>query len=136
MSLHTIHVPNINSRLSGLKQDVLTWQIENIVSIKEGFCWPAFFFSIFWSVWHQLWLVSAGLLSLQISTHLVIFHLGLTENTYFIVGLGIALITGYLANDWRRAALIWRGYSEKMCIPAFSATSATKTYVNIWLKRC
>ena len=30
--------------------------------VKEGFSWPAFFFSFVWALWSRLWLVAAGLL--------------------------------------------------------------------------
>ena len=29
--------------------------------VREGFCWPAAIFTVFWALWHRMWLV-AGLL--------------------------------------------------------------------------
>ena len=28
---------------------------EDVVLIKDGFSWPAFFFSLIWALWHRLW---------------------------------------------------------------------------------
>ncbi|AXS38954.1 DUF2628 domain-containing protein [Breoghania sp. L-A4] len=42
-----------------------TRDAERIVFIKEGFCWPALFFSLIWLLWHRMWLVLVGYLAIE-----------------------------------------------------------------------
>ncbi len=28
---------------------------DDVVLVKDGFSWPAFFFSLIWALWHRLW---------------------------------------------------------------------------------
>ena len=31
----------------------------DVVLVKDGFSWPAFFFSLIWALWHRLWVLRA-----------------------------------------------------------------------------
>ncbi len=43
-----------------------TADAEQVAFVKEGFCWPALFFSAFWLLWHRMWLVLAGYIVIEV----------------------------------------------------------------------
>lgn len=84
----------------------------DLVLVKDGFSWGAFFFSILWALWHRLWLfalviaaVSVGLGSLDEIIHF-------DPVTEVVLGLAFALLIGFEANDARRRALARRGFDN------------------------
>ena len=49
MNVYTVHL-----RRHGLDPD------RDLLVVKEGFSWPAFFLSFLWALWHRLWVPAAG----------------------------------------------------------------------------
>lgn len=82
------------------------------VLVKEGFCWPAFFFTVLWALWQRMWLVAFLILVVQVAAGVLSTWLGLVESAQYALTLGIMLIVGYGANDWRRHSLARRRYEE------------------------
>lgn len=82
--------------------------LERAVFVKEGFCWPALFFSAIWSLWHRLWLVLIGylviVLMLEATSRLVG---GIAPG---VTGLLFALLFALEANGLRRWTLERRGW--------------------------
>lgn len=83
-----------------------------MVLVKEGFCWPAFFFTFLWALWHRMWLTAALILIAEVVVSVVSAWLDLADLTDFVLSLGIMLLIGYGANDWRRRSLGRRGFEE------------------------
>ena len=84
---------------------------EDVVLIKEGFCWPAFFFSLIWVLYHQLWLVAITLVILfaGVGAALVFLHGG---EAYAALGLiALALVLGVEGNNLRQYFLLRGGFS-------------------------
>ena len=79
MRFHTIHVPSIE--IGNLAECVnrLNNPIDKMVPVKEGFCWPAFFFSLFWTLWHRLWLVTLGLVVANLVISVLVSQIGTNE---------------------------------------------------------
>jgi hypothetical protein len=88
------------------------------VLVREGFCWPAFVFTVFWALAHRMWfaavLLLAATLGLAALADLFDPGAGIVE----AVGLALSLWVGFEANDWRRAALRRRGYVESGVVVA------------------
>ncbi len=83
----------------------------DLVLIKEGFCWPAFFLGPLWALWHRLWLVALVLLVADVAlsgTALLARLDGLSQGA---VSVGFAAIVGFVANDLRRRALERRHFT-------------------------
>ena len=38
----------------------------DFVLVKEGFCWPALLFGPLWALYHRMWVVAAGLVSVGV----------------------------------------------------------------------
>jgi Protein of unknown function (DUF2628) len=84
----------------------------DVCLIKEGFSWPAFFFSFAWALWCRLWLVAAGMFAAEIAVTVAISSLGSDRWAQTAISLGFAMIIGLVANDIRRWTLFRRGYLE------------------------
>ncbi|MCH7958416.1 MAG: DUF2628 domain-containing protein [Proteobacteria bacterium] len=100
MRLYTVHVrrhdPDADS---------------DLVLIKEGFCWPAFFLGPLWALWHRLWLAALVLLVAALALGGVGMALGLDGLSQGAVAVGLAAIVGFVANDLRRRRLARRHFT-------------------------
>jgi hypothetical protein len=98
------------------------------VLVKEGFCWPAFFFSVLWALGHRMWFTAIGFLLAVVGAEAAALFLGLDPVTDFALGLGVAAAIGYVANDCRRAALRRRGFVAA----GIAAAAGTEAALRRW----
>jgi hypothetical protein len=77
--------------------------------VKQGMCWPAFFFSVLWALWHRLWGTAVLILVAVVALNRLSLVLGADEQTSGIATLGLVAFIGVSANDWRGRALERRG---------------------------
>ncbi len=94
MRLYTVHFRPPSEGTLGLDRD--------LALIKEGFCWPAFFFSFFWALWNRLWLAAAGLFVLELAVNGMLGAGGVEPAVQGAVSLGLAVLIGLVANDLSR----------------------------------
>jgi len=85
----------------------------DLVLVKEGFCWPAFFLSVLWALWHRLWVVALWLLAVSAVVGAVGAVADLNPVADSVLSLGAAAGVGCVANDLRRWTLRRRGYSDE-----------------------
>jgi hypothetical protein len=100
MRLYTVHV-----RRHGPDAD------SDLVLIKEGFCWPAFFLLPLWALWHRLWLAALVLLVADLAVSGAALLLRLDVFSHGAVSVGFAAIVGFVANDLRRRRLERRHFA-------------------------
>ncbi|MAI11779.1 MAG: hypothetical protein CBD27_07125 [Rhodospirillaceae bacterium TMED167] len=129
MRLYTLHLPAIKPGRVLTDGCRLHRQMADMVPIKEGFCWPALFFSLFWSLWHRLWLVALGLIATNLAASVLVFQSGANQAVSIIISFGIASLLGFMGNDLRRAKLEWRGFRERGIVLARTAESAVRRYL-------
>src|SRR5512147_3033555 len=98
MRVYTVHLRRPNSDSE-----------RDLVLIKEGFSWPAFFFSVVWALWCRLWLVAIGLFVAETVLGAAFELLDTDATTETAVTIGFALIVGFVANDLKRRTLERRG---------------------------
>jgi hypothetical protein len=96
--------------------------------VKEGFSWPAFFFSFLWALWSRLWLVAAGLLALEVTIGAVLSLLDGDFWTQAALSLGVALLIGVFANDLKRSTLFRRGFLEAAVVTGNSIDDAERRF--------
>jgi hypothetical protein len=101
MRIYTVHVRTPAERLD-----------RDVQLVKEGFSWPAFFFSVVWALWSGLWLAAAVFLAIEILWMTAFQWLGLPPLIDAVISLGLAVAIGFVANDLKRATLFRRGYAE------------------------
>ena len=131
MRLYTLHVPIINLKRVKQSSNRLQCQLAGTTPVKEGFCWPAFFFSVLWGLWHRLWIVSIVLVLMKVMAIFVTVLTGAGEFVGFVICFGISLLLGYMGNDFRRAKLEQQGFKERGIVPARTADAAIRRYVEI-----
>jgi hypothetical protein len=83
---------------------------EDVVLVKDGFSWPAFFFTLVWALWHRLWLFALIVAASGVAIGLVSEMLTLDPLTDAAIGLAWSVLIGFEANDARRRALARRDY--------------------------
>ena len=97
-------------------------------AVKEGFSWPAFVLSVFWALWHGLWLAALLFFAANGILALILELLGADPLSAGAASLGLAAIICWTANDFRRAKLAARGFAEQAPVIAASAETAIRRY--------
>ena len=100
----------------------------DVLLVKEGFSWPAFFFSFVWALWSRLWLVAAGLLALELAVGATLSLLDGDLWTQSAVSLGLALLVGMLANDLKRWTLFRRSFLEVAVVTGSGIDAAERRF--------
>lgn len=101
MRVYTVH-----RRGRGLFEDSET------LFVKEGFCWPAFVFGVFWALWHRMWIAALLLAVFMLALAATDGMAGAGALAAVIVEVAVSLLIGFEANDWRRRALARHGFEE------------------------
>jgi len=119
MVTYTIYQPAISSR------DPIE-RADELVFVKDGFCWPALFFSVFWLVYHRLWLV-LGLTIVIVFIIFVFLNMFSTDLAEVTLFAAILLFAGE-ANAIRRMMLEKSGYNIKAVITGKSLFDCERKY--------
>lgn len=98
----------------------------DVVLVKEGFCWPAFFFSVIWAIWKGLWGIALLFLVLEIALGLMFDLLLVGPLAQVALGLLLSLGIGFFANDLRRWTLTRRGFRDGGIVVERSLLSAER----------
>lgn len=99
-------------------------------AVKEGWSWPAFFFSWIWAMVKKLWkpggIALAVLFVLSVISSAIGDYMGILVN---IGALVIGLIFGTIGYQWREKNLPERGYEYKTTVTASTPEGAIALYV-------
>jgi hypothetical protein len=99
--------------------DVYHHPTQGYQAVKQGFCWPAFFFTVIWAFVKKMWGIgiAVGGVLLLLSIIEAAFEEGGSGGgalVMLLIQLALYIFIGLNANDWRRDNLQKRGY-EKLC---------------------
>jgi hypothetical protein len=78
--------------------------------MKEGFSWPAFFFTILWSFWHRLWIVTIFIIFVQAALYVLINFIQVSHLSQGVILLGLTIIFGFVANEFHQIKLSKEGF--------------------------
>ncbi len=98
--------------------------------VKDGFCWPAFFLTFIWALWHRMWIAALLILGAELLLGAGAEALGATETTATVLTFAAMLVIGWGANDWRRASLARRGYDEGEPVAGTDLVAAELRYLS------
>ena len=115
MRIYTVHIPEVDPVVCA-------------VAVKEGFSWPAFVFSIVWALWHRLWLAAALFLVTNLALGLLIIYIGGNQLVQVVASIGLAVIIGWTANDFRRRKLGKNGFDNGAAVIAPTGEAAVRRY--------
>ena len=99
-----------------------------IVLVKEGFCWPALFFTIIWAIYRRVWLgLGVYIIGLVVMAALEASFAS-DQGVIYLLNLAFALFVAAEANDWRRRSLSKRGYKEVAVVIGEALEDAERRY--------
>jgi hypothetical protein len=117
VKIYTVHEPAGRSASDG-----------ESVFVREGFCWPALLFGVFWALWHRMWVVSVALLAVSMIAGLAVELAGLTDAMSAVLQAAVQLGAGLFGNDLRRWSLDRAGYVESAVVAAERRDAAEHRY--------
>ncbi len=119
MKVYSVHL-----RRHGLDAD------RDVVLVKEGFSWPAFFLSFLWALWHRLWLAAALIVLVNAAISIGIYLLRPDPLTQVAVSLGVAAVIGYLADGFRQNKLARQGFAFAGVVSGINGDHAFRRYLD------
>lgn len=99
-----------------------------VTMVKEGMCWPAFFFSFLWAAWHGLRWEALALAAAALGLPAILTAAGAGGVTGFFCVLAFAALVGGAANDWRGRALERRGRRPVAVVAGRNAEDAARRF--------
>jgi len=102
-------------------------------AVKQGWSWPAFFFSLFWAMVKNMWALGVGVLIGFIVLVLFIgnFVAGQDGQDLFnIASIIVHIIFGINGNKWRENNLPTKGFEFKETVTAANSDGAIALYMS------
>lgn len=100
------------------------------VAVKQGWSWPAFFFSWIWAMVKKMWGIGVGVL---IAFFVVGFIMGVSgeggADLLNLAAIVMNIIFGINGNKWRENNLPTRGYEYKETVSAANPEGAIALYL-------
>lgn len=84
--------------------------VSDVRFLKQGFSIYGFIFSVFWLLYHRIWLAAWIFIPTMIFLNGIETRGFISAEHNFILALGIQLLIGFSGNDWLGKALESRGY--------------------------
>lgn len=112
--------------------------------VKQGWSWPAFFFSWIWALVKKMWTFGAGMgvALLFVNAFGTVLRMSadpltalLTELILTTLAIALSILFGLKGNQWREANLIVRGWEHVATKTAPSHEAATAIYIRDHVKQ-
>jgi hypothetical protein len=109
--------------------DVFKHPTQGFDVVKQGFSWPAFFFSWLWAFVKKMWIHGAVFLGIVLILNFASIAFQSEESMgglliIFLVGIGINYFIGTKANEWRRGDLLKKGFVQIKTVNAETPEAA------------
>ena len=101
---------------------------DRLVVVRERFSAAALVFTMCWSLWHRMWVVSAILLALLVGIGFTVVALGLNPALAGLFETAISVIFGFEAQRLRIVSLEKAGYRLTALIEASNREAAELQY--------
>ena len=85
---------------------------QDLIFIKDGFCWPALVLPFIWPAWRGLWLVALSVLVLLVAVTVVVQAGWIAPLTGSAIEVVVAFIMAFEGNNLRRWTKTRRGWRE------------------------
>lgn len=97
--------------------------------VRDGFFFPALLIPVLWMLWHRMWL-EAGLVFLAAAIFGAMAERSEMGVLGVVLGLGLAVFTGFEGAALRIASLRRKGWTETAVVEAQSAADAELRYLH------
>lgn len=103
--------------------------LDFLVAVKEGFSWPAFFFSLFWMTNMRLWTQAAlyllaGIVLARIDDLVNTINSNVLDISMLFPLVAFLVIPGFMGNKWRVTKLPKLGYEYISSVQAKTCKAA------------
>jgi len=98
-----------------------------VEAVKQGWSWPAFFFTGFWALFKKMWGLGLGSLAAIVILGLIIDAIVGKFSTAF--GTIVGCVFASYGNKWRENSLLSRGYDYVETVRASNPEGAIATYL-------
>jgi hypothetical protein len=103
--------------LMASKQHLYFHPAHGLAQVKQGFCWPAFFFGSLWALARRLYLLAVVLLAFEVAVwfcggYALSQGPGWAALPGLLAPLVYAVVRGRYGNRWVASALLARGYER------------------------
>lgn len=119
MRVYTVHL-----RRHGLDAE------RDLVLVKEGFSWPAFFAGVLWALWHRLWLFALLLVAATVAVNGIAYLIGADPFAGGVLSFALAVAVGWVANDMRRRVLEKKGFAFVGVVTAKNDDGAVRRFLD------
>ena len=121
MKIYTVHHrQEASGSLTGLGEDVIL--------VKEGFSWPAFFIPLIWLIYKRMWIVLAFYIAVTVGLTVLAQVALMPESAVFVATFVLNLIFGLEGNDLYRWTLGRRRYREQAVVMGSNLVTAEQRY--------
>lgn len=128
MTLYSIYEP-------GDEQSDLAARANRVAFVKEGFSWPALFFSALWLIFHRMWIELIVLLIAFAALEWLYVSSVDGRAVLELAGFALVLLFAFEANDLRGFALVRRGYQPIGVAMGEDRETAELSFFRSWLPR-
>ena len=103
---------------------------KDMVLVKEGFCWSACLFDVFWALYHRAWRALLVLVAAICAVEGLGHWHGMSAPILLLVIVGWRLFVGFHANDWQRSVLERRGFKMSGVVTGTNSVSALRRFLD------
>ncbi|MDA0368175.1 MAG: DUF2628 domain-containing protein [Proteobacteria bacterium] len=101
---------------------------DDLIFIKDGFCWPALVLPLIWPLWRGLWLVALVVVGILVAVSTVVEAGLLAPLTGTVIEVAVALILGFEGNNLRRWVKSRRGWREVATVSGRRLDDAERSF--------
>jgi|LAHU01.1.fsa_nt_gb hypothetical protein len=99
-----------------------------IEAVKQGWSWPAFFFSFIWAMVKKMWALGVGFFAAFFILGIILGLAGVKENAanglINIAAIIVNIVFGVNGNAWREKNLLSRGFEFRDTVTAANPDGA------------
>jgi hypothetical protein len=97
-------------------------------AVKQGWSWPAFFFSFIWALVKKMWALGGGLFAVFFILGIILgiagAEKGVADGLINIAAIIVNIVFGINGNAWREKNLISRGFEFRDTVTAANPDGA------------
>ena len=127
MFLNSLHIYTVHLRPGQQAGDDMP------IFVREGFNIWAFLFTLLWSLYHRLWMLSGLMLGYNLLVMSLQHSSLITSMSASVLMLGMQVIIGFHGNDWVRSKLRRRGFITAGIVTGESLIRAEQRFFEQYL---